>query len=71
MDLSGAALGNLSVTQRDQIMSEVKQQLAVANAQELLTVNKNDFWPIFTVRRINEIASFIHRKSQRNALKNA
>lgn len=39
MDMSGAALGNLTATQRDQLMSEVKQQLAVANAQELLTVN--------------------------------
>lgn len=39
MDLTDAALGNLTATQRDQLMSEVKQQLAVANAQELLTVN--------------------------------
>lgn len=44
MDMSGAALGNLTATQRDQLMSEVKQQLAVANAQELLTVNKNGFF---------------------------
>lgn len=31
-------LGNLSSSQKDQLMSEVKQQIAVANAQELLTV---------------------------------
>lgn len=71
MDMSGAALGNLTATQRDQLMSEVKQQLAVANAQELLTVNKNGFLTHCTVRRINAFAHFIHRKSQRNASKNA
>lgn len=37
MDLS--AVGSLSATQKDQLMSEVKQQIAVANAQELLTVS--------------------------------
>lgn len=37
MDLS--QVGNLSSQQKDQLMSEVKQQIAVANAQELLTVS--------------------------------
>lgn len=37
MDLS--QIGNLSSSQKDQLMSEVKQQIAVANAQELLTVS--------------------------------
>lgn len=37
MDLS--AIDNLSTTQKDQLMAEVKQQIAVANAQELLTVS--------------------------------
>lgn len=38
MDLQ-APLGNLSSAQKDQLMSEVKQQIAVANAQELVTVS--------------------------------
>ncbi|XP_012263626.1 mitochondrial import inner membrane translocase subunit Tim13-B [Athalia rosae] len=29
--------GNLSMSQKDEIMEQVKQQIAVANAQELLT----------------------------------
>lgn len=33
-----APLGNLTAAQKDQLMTEVKQQMAVANAQELLTV---------------------------------
>lgn len=31
--------GQLTGTQKDEIMEQVKQQLAVANAQELLTVS--------------------------------
>lgn len=38
MDLQ-APLGNLTSTQKDQLMTEVKQQIAVANAQELVTVS--------------------------------
>lgn len=38
MDLQ-APLGNLSATQKDQLMTEVRQQIAVANAQELVTVS--------------------------------
>lgn len=38
MDLQ-APLGNLSSTQKDQLMTEVRQQIAVANAQELVTVS--------------------------------
>lgn len=38
MDLQ-APLENLSSTQKDQLMSEVRQQIAVANAQELVTVS--------------------------------
>lgn len=30
----------LSSTQKDELMDQVKQQIAVANAQELLTVRK-------------------------------
>lgn len=62
MDLSNASVGNLTATQRDQLMSEVKQQLAVANAQELLTVSKNEFSTNSTVRQINAISSFILQK---------
>lgn len=36
MDALGT--GNLSGSQRDELMQQVKQQIAVANAQELLTV---------------------------------
>lgn len=38
MDLQ-TPLSNLSSTQKDQLMTEVKQQIAVANAQELVTVS--------------------------------
>lgn len=38
MDLQ-TPLTNLSSTQKDQLMSEVRQQIAVANAQELVTVS--------------------------------
>lgn len=31
-------LGNLSAGQKDELMDQVKQQIAVANVQELLTV---------------------------------
>lgn len=31
-------LANLSDSQRDELMQQLKQQIAVANAQELLTV---------------------------------
>lgn len=33
-------LGNLSSGQKDELMDQVRQQIAVANAQELLTVSK-------------------------------
>lgn len=33
------SLGGLSNAQKDELMDQVKQQLAVANAQELLTVS--------------------------------
>lgn len=32
------SLGGLSGLQKDELMDQVKQQIAVANAQELLTV---------------------------------
>lgn len=38
MDLQ-TPLSNLSSTQKDQLMTEVRQQIAVANAQELVTVS--------------------------------
>lgn len=34
-----ASLGGLSNAQKDELMDQVKQQIAVANAQELLTVS--------------------------------
>lgn len=46
MDLQ-APLSNLSATQKDQLMSEVKQQIAVANAQELVTVSSINQIEIF------------------------
>lgn len=33
------SLGGLSNAQKDELMDQVKQQIAVANAQELLTVS--------------------------------
>lgn len=33
--------GGLTGAQKDELMDQVKQQIAVANAQELLTVTKN------------------------------
>lgn len=36
----GAQLSNLTSAQKDQLMSEVRQQYAVANAQELITVSE-------------------------------
>lgn len=33
-----SSLGNLSSGQKDELMDQVRQQIAVANAQELLTV---------------------------------
>lgn len=42
MDISGA-LGNLSSSQKDQVMVEVRQQIAVAQAQELVTVRNHQY----------------------------
>lgn len=36
--IAAAGLGSLSGAQRDELMQQVKQEIAVANAQELLTV---------------------------------
>lgn len=33
--------GELTGAQKDELMDQVKQQIAIANAQELLTVNFN------------------------------
>ncbi|KYM76737.1 PREDICTED: mitochondrial import inner membrane translocase subunit Tim13-B [Atta cephalotes] len=35
--MDSLAVGNLTGSQRDELMQQVKQQIAVANAQELLT----------------------------------
>ncbi|KAG5314546.1 TI13B translocase, partial [Acromyrmex insinuator] len=35
--MDSLATGNLTGSQRDELMQQVKQQIAVANAQELLT----------------------------------
>jgi hypothetical protein len=40
MDLQ---LGNLNASQKDELMDTVKQQIAVANAQELLTVRNENY----------------------------
>lgn len=40
MDSLGG-LGSLTSAQKDELMDQVKQQIAVANAQELLTVSPN------------------------------
>lgn len=66
MDLQ-TPLANLSSTQKDQLMTEVKQQIAVANAQELVTVSPNKLQnPILSVI----FNRFGFRKSQRNAFEN-
>lgn len=36
-----SSLGNLSSGQKDELMDQVRQQIAVANAQELLTVGRS------------------------------
>lgn len=36
--MDNISLGNLSSGQKDELMDQVRQQIAVANAQELLTV---------------------------------
>lgn len=36
--MDNVSLGNLSAGQKDELMDQVRQQIAVANAQELLTV---------------------------------
>lgn len=48
MDLQ-APLSNLSATQKDQLMTEVKQQIAVANAQELVTVSLKCYRKVFII----------------------
>nr|CAD7410630.1 unnamed protein product [Timema poppensis] len=39
--MDGIAAGSLSGSQKDELMDQVKQQIAVANAQELLTVSSD------------------------------
>lgn len=74
MDLS-APLGNLTSSQKDQLMVEVRQQIAVANAQELVTVTipdlqKSKFCNSNFIRN-NDNSFFMHsRKSQKNAFGN-
>ncbi len=53
-------LGNLSSGQKDELMDQVKQQIAVANVQELLTVRH-------CCRKPNQIFSllFFHYKKKR------
>lgn len=46
MDMS---LGNLSTGQKDELMDQVRQQIAVANAQELLTVKIPNITSIFVL----------------------
>lgn len=49
--MEGLTPGNLTETQRDQLMQNLKQQIAVVNAQELLTVRATslpDIIPAFS-----------------------
>ena len=39
--MDSSSLNSLSGAQKDELMDQVKQQIAVANAQELLTVHSH------------------------------
>lgn len=54
-------LGNLSSGQKDELMDQVKQQIAVANVQELLTVINN------LTEKPNQIIFFILHKKKSNS----
>lgn len=56
MDLS--QVGNLTSQQKDQLMSEVKQQIAVANAQELLTVSPTSCFDPQTIHLTSHFVVF-------------
>lgn len=47
------SLANLSSTQKDELMEQVKQQIAIANTQEIITVR-----PMFTCNFIL-VTSFV------------
>ncbi len=51
MDFDSSNEGNVSLAaQKDQIMDQVRQELAVANAQELLTVIRVEFFLLILTR---------------------
>lgn len=43
--MEGLSAGNLSETEREQLMLNLKQQIAVANTQELLVVLLHNIFP--------------------------
>lgn len=44
------SLSSLTGAQKDELMDQVKQQIAVANAQELLTVIIQPFLPLLVIK---------------------
>lgn len=42
--MDASALTNLSSSQREELMDQVKQQIAIANTQELITVSCSKHW---------------------------
>lgn len=47
------SLGGLSNAQKDELMDQVKQQIAVANAQELLTVSLRIF--LLIIKHLSQV----------------
>lgn len=68
-------VGNLSSGQKDELMDQVRQQIAVANAQELLTVSTNiNTRPNLNVAGkcfLTKLIPFNSRKWPKNASRNA
>lgn len=70
LDLA-SQISSLSPAQKDQLMTEVRQQYAVANAQELITVNiLLSIIIFFEIQTVNDVM-FYCRKSQKNVSANA
>jgi len=64
--------GNLTGSQRDELMQQVKQQIAVANAQELLTVLLyNSSLRLALADWTLHVFAHIYRKWQKSASKSA
>lgn len=54
--------GSLTQAQKDELMDQVKQQIAIANAQELLTVRIH--WPILNQEHSVGTESVLKKKTQ-------